>query len=101
MVSLNLIEAAAFLRCHPEELRRRAKLGHIPGAKVGRSWVFLEEDLVAYLRSLYSPSRQALQVTRRKEIECHFANAAESGGSTFAHPMASEYAELLKLPTKP
>ena len=35
MVTLGLKEAAAFLRCHPEELRRRAKAGLIPGAKVG------------------------------------------------------------------
>ena len=53
MQTLGLKQAAAFLRCHPEELRRRAKAGVIPGAKVGRAWVFLEEDLAAYLRSLY------------------------------------------------
>jgi excisionase family DNA binding protein len=101
MKTLGLHEAAAFLHCHPEELRRRAKAGSIPGAKVGRAWVFLEEDLAAYLRSLYAQPRQALQVTLRKEMECHFANAAGSGGSTFARPTANEYAELLKLPTKP
>ena len=53
MKTFGLNEAAAFLRCHPEELRRRAKAGIIPGAKVGRAWVFLEDDLAAYLRSLY------------------------------------------------
>jgi excisionase family DNA binding protein len=50
--TLSLQQAASFLRCHPEELRRRAKAGLIPGAKVGRAWVFLEEDLAGYLRSL-------------------------------------------------
>lgn len=45
MQTLNLLEAATFLRMHPEELRRRAKLGHIPGAKPGKSWVFLQDDL--------------------------------------------------------
>jgi len=43
--TLGLQQAATFLRGHPEELRRRAKAGHIPGAKVGRAWVFLEDDL--------------------------------------------------------
>jgi excisionase family DNA binding protein len=99
--TLGLQQAATFLRCHPEELRRRAKAGQIPGAKVGRAWVFLEDDLAAYLRSLYSRPRQALQVTLRKEMECHFANAAGSGGSTSELAMASEYAALLGLPTKP
>jgi len=101
MRTFGLGEAAAFLRCHPEELRRRAKIGQIPGAKVGRAWVFLEEDLVDYVRSLYSEPRQALQVTLRKEMECHFANAAVAGGSTSSLQTGSEYAALLGLPTKP
>jgi Helix-turn-helix domain len=41
MNTLNLKQAAAFLHIHPEELRSRAKRGLIPGAKVGRRWVFL------------------------------------------------------------
>jgi hypothetical protein len=101
METLGLRDAAAFLRCHPEELRRRAKAGVIPGAKIGRSWVFVVEDLACYVRSLYPNSRQALQVTLRKEMECHFANAAGSGGLTSSLQMGSEYASLLGLPTKP
>ena len=101
MNTFGLTQAASFLRSHPEELQRRAKAGVVPGAKVGRAWVFLEDDLADYLRSLYSQPRQALQVTLRKEMECHFANAADSGGSTSLPLMGSEYAELLGLPTKP
>ena len=101
METLGLRDAAAFLRCHPEELRRRAKLGVVPAAKVGRAWVFIVEDLASYLRSLYSQSRQALQVTLRKELECHFANEGVSGGSTSSLQTGNEYADLLGLPTKP
>jgi len=39
--TLDLNEAAAFLHMHPEEVRSRAKQGRIPGAKIGRKWVFL------------------------------------------------------------
>jgi hypothetical protein len=99
--TLSLTEAAALVHMHPEEVRRRAKCGAIPGAKPGRCWIFIEHDLADYVRSFYATPRQALQVTLRKEMERHFANAAVSGGSTFARPMANEYAELLKLPTKP
>ncbi len=102
MISLTLLQAAAFLKIHPEELRQRAKAGLIPGAKVGRAWVFLQDDLAAYLRSLYSRPRQALRVTLRKEVEpCHFASEMESGGSTFALHPENEYADLLGLPKKP
>jgi hypothetical protein len=90
------------LKLHPEELRRRAKLALIPGAKVGRAWVFLEDDLADYVRSLYSRPRQALRVTLRKEVEpCHFAGETASGGSTCALQPENEYAALLGLPIKP
>jgi hypothetical protein len=101
MRTLGLIDAASFLRVHPEELRRRAKSGEIPGAKVGRAWVFVDEDLAAHLRSLYRGSWQALQVTSRKEEKCHLAGAGASGGSTSLDLTASEYAALLELPKKP
>lgn len=42
MKTLNLIEAAQFLKMHPEEVRRRAKSGIIPGAKLGKRWAFIE-----------------------------------------------------------
>jgi hypothetical protein len=92
---------AHLLRLNPEELRQRAKAGTIPEAKVGRRRIFVEDDLVDHVRSLYALPRQALQVTLRKEMECHFANAAVSGGSMLPLPMGSEYAELLGLPVKP
>jgi hypothetical protein len=54
--TLTLDEAAAFLHMHPEEVRTRTKRGLIPGAKTGRRWVFLEIDLVEFVRSLYRES---------------------------------------------
>src|SRR5665213_2572748 len=101
MRTLSLAEAAALLRMHPEEVRRRAKCGAIPGAKPGRCWIFIEDDLAEYVRSFYATPRQALQVTLRKELECHFANAADSGGSTSSLPMGSESGKLPGLPVKP
>ncbi len=41
MQTLGLAEAAAFLRCHPQELRQRAKAGQIPAPRSdvpGSSW---------------------------------------------------------------
>src|SRR6202795_4176906 len=99
--TLALPEPVALLRSPPEEGRRRAKCGAIPGAKPGRFWIFIEDDLAEYVRSFYASPRQALQVTLRKEMQCHFANAAVSGGSTSSLQTGSEYGELLGLPTKP
>jgi hypothetical protein len=51
MEALTLVQAAQFLKMHPEEVRRRAKRGDLPGAKAGRAWVFIENDLADYVRS--------------------------------------------------
>ena len=45
--TLDLREAAAFLRMVPAALRIKSKAGLIPGAKPGKKWVFLESDLSA------------------------------------------------------
>ena len=102
MKTLNLQQAAAFLYMHPETLRQAAHCGRIPGAKIGRAWVFLEEDLAAYVRSLYAPPRQALRVTLGKEFDpCHFADAVRSGGSTSAPLTGNDYDDLLGLKVRP
>lgn len=101
MRTFDLTEAATFLKMHPEEVRRRAKLGLLPGAKPGKSWIFLEDDLAEYVRSLYATPRQALQVTSRKDLTCHLSNAVIRGGSTSLHQQESVLDVLLKQVTKP
>jgi excisionase family DNA binding protein len=49
--SWGIKEAAAFLRIHPDTLAERARVGEIPGCKVGRAWVFMPELLADYLRT--------------------------------------------------
>ena len=101
METLDLEQAAHFLKLHPEELRRRAKAGTVPAAKVGKRWVFLEPDLADYLRSLYADKRQALQVMLGKEGNpCHLLNAARSGGSMLSPLTGIEYDDLLGLKRK-
>ncbi|HEX7052491.1 MAG TPA: helix-turn-helix domain-containing protein [Burkholderiales bacterium] len=94
--TFDLGEAAGFLKMHPEEVRRRARTGQLPGAKAGKRWVFIEEDLAAYLRSLYAAPRQALRVTPRKENECHFASAETRGGLMSPRQAARELESRLK-----
>ena len=68
MKTLSLIEAANFLKMHAEEVRRRAKSGRLPGAKLGKRWVFILDDLVEYIRSQYSIPRQALRVVEKERL---------------------------------
>jgi hypothetical protein len=102
MKTMTLIEAAQFLKMHPEEVRRRAKRGNLPGAKAGRAWVFIENDLAEYLRSFYSSPRQALRVTSGKEHEvCHSSNAETRGGSGSPRPAVSVLDALLEQAVRP
>ncbi|MCC6716330.1 MAG: helix-turn-helix domain-containing protein [Acetobacteraceae bacterium] len=97
MKTMTLGEAAAFLHMHPEEVRQRAKRGHLPGAKAGRCWVFIDEDLIAWLRGRYAVPRQALRVTPiGKEPLCHSASETRPGGSTSSPRQASAYEEALR-----
>ena len=50
MKMLNRTEAAKLLRCNPDRLGELAARGEIPGTKVGKSWIFIEDELYAYLR---------------------------------------------------
>jgi hypothetical protein len=102
MNTLTLNQAAGFLKMHPEEVRSRAKRGLIPASKPGRCWVFIDDDLAAFLRGNYATQRQALRVTFEKgSAPWVSANEAPSGGSTSRHHQASEYEEVLKLAARP
>jgi len=46
---LTLREAAAFLRCHPDTVKRRARAGELPASKIGRAWRFRRAELDAWL----------------------------------------------------
>ena len=48
---LSLDDAALALGCDPETVRALAANATLPGAKVGRAWIFLASDLAAYCRS--------------------------------------------------
>ena len=91
MKTLNLREAAAFLHMHPEEVRTRAKRGLIPGAKIGRRWVFIDVDLAEFVRSLYPVKRQSLSV-KGTPLE----SADRAGTYTSFSQTIKEYESLLK-----
>jgi len=50
---LTAAEAAEFLRTRPETLKRLARQGKVPGAKLGHEWRFLRQDLVGFLGGTY------------------------------------------------
>jgi excisionase family DNA binding protein len=99
MDTLTLQEAAALLKIHPVTLQDKARAGEIPGAKVGRAWVFIREDLLDYIRLKYV--RRALQGDSTEVSVCHSSNVRTHriGGSN-SPTKNDEYSKALALPTK-
>lgn len=51
-------EAGLLLRVYPETVAKMAKDGILPGVKIGQSWRFRRDDLVAYLDKLFSGGKE-------------------------------------------
>lgn len=100
MVTLNLKEAAAFLHLHPMTLLRKAQSGEVPAAKPCKCWVFIELDLVEYLRSQYS--KQASQGVIEGIELCHSTDEKTrlTGGLNSLCKVKNQYRKVLELPTK-
>ncbi|WP_175796358.1 helix-turn-helix domain-containing protein [Burkholderia anthina] len=65
MRTLDLIECAEFLKIDRTTLLDIVHRGDILGAKIGRAWVFLEDDVVAYLREqVQSQTQQRIEQIR-------------------------------------
>jgi excisionase family DNA binding protein len=52
---LNADEAAEFLGFNPYTVREKARLGEIPGRKIGREWRFSREALLEWLKDGQAP----------------------------------------------
>ena len=83
MTTLNLRQAAELLNIHPATLQEKARTGEIPGARIGKCWVFIEFDLIQHIRAQYA--RRALQGEQKEVSLCHSSNAKihPIGGSNY------------------
>jgi len=101
METLDLKQAAAFLKMHPVTLQAKARAGLIPAAKPGKCWAFIKDDLVTYLRSIYSSHWRTLQGDNMENSLCHFTSEKThlSGGSDLPTRVA-EYNAALGLQIK-
>jgi hypothetical protein len=104
MQTLDLLKAAEFLKLNPESLRRMVKAGLVPGRKVGRGWLFVQEHLADWVSGRYPEPEQSLQVidTQQTEVikQCQSTNVVKLGGYKSQQQVAKEYNALLGLKTK-
>jgi hypothetical protein len=85
--TLDLPAAAAFCGLHPNTLREMAARGDAPGAKPARAWIFIKDDLLAWMRGQYVEKAPCHSTSKR---------AAKSGGSRSASPVSLGYVGLLE-----
>ena len=96
MKTLNIDEAAEFLGAHKETVRRLVVTGIIPGAKIGRGWIFIEQDLVTHMRNKYSTCDASQGVHSRSNEIWRSKEKMVIGGLT-SHTAENVYEKALKL----
>lgn len=62
---LQIADVAALLAAEPAAIEGLAQKGHLPGARIGNAWIFLEKDVFRYLRDAISHQTSA----RRRSAE--------------------------------
>ncbi|OGV35193.1 MAG: MerR family transcriptional regulator [Legionellales bacterium RIFCSPHIGHO2_12_FULL_35_11] len=97
MQTLNINQAAELLGAHKETIRRLVATGKIPGLKIGRGWIFIEQDLVIYMRSKYAGGVTSQGAVTRREKQWRFTKETQFGGLV-SPTMDKEYNEALGLP---
>lgn len=65
MRTLTLSEAADLLKVHENRVMEWAGQGIIPGAKLGRAWVFIDEDLTAFVRKQIAEQTEKRIIPKR------------------------------------
>lgn len=65
---LNVEQAAEFLGFSAYTVREKARLGEIPGRKVGREWRFLREVLLEWLRDGEAPRHHGPVVLVERDL---------------------------------
>ena len=101
MNTFDLKQAAPFLKMHPEEVRRRARLGLVPEAKPGKSSVLIEEDLAAPLRRQYAVLQPMLPALRKEQPAWQSTSGATPGASTSPRHGESTLNALLRQAIRP
>lgn len=94
--TLTAEEVGEILKLTRTSVTVKAKAGEIPGMKIGNRWIFLEVDLLAYIRSQYKSAQGG-----KEEEKCRSTNVRirPIGGSKSRHQVENEYSKALGLKT--
>ena len=74
---LTVEQAAEYLQLDPETVRRAARRGELPGARIGRRWRFRKEDLDALFVEAVIDRELAEEAERRLKEDASRVPLAE------------------------
>lgn len=67
--TMDLQTAAAYLGAKNETISQLARKGELPGAQIGKGWIFLREDVLDFLRRRIAAETEVRRATRDSESE--------------------------------
>lgn len=86
--TVNTTGAAAILCVHPKTIEDLIKAGTLPAAKIGRAWVLMTRDVLAYAeKTIVEQTAQRLGLMGRLPRRAHKVAAPASGRR---HPQAGK-----------
>jgi len=65
--TMDLQTAAAYLGARAETISQLARKGELPGAQIGKGWIFLREDVLDFLRKRIAEETEKRRATRDSE----------------------------------
>jgi excisionase family DNA binding protein len=68
-------ECAELLRCTPEHAEELARSGDLPATKIGRNWLFVRADLLAYLAERAREEAQQRRSRRQPGVSAIISTA--------------------------
>lgn len=100
MLTLTLAEAAQLLKVHAKTVEKLARRGQLPGTKVGRRWVFVQQLLVDWLVTQSLSRVSVVELQEKTECRSTDARTRHIGGSNYrpAGVNRSLYSKALGLP---
>jgi excisionase family DNA binding protein len=76
--TLDIDGVAALLHAERETVMQFARRGELAGTRIGKSWVFLREDVIAFLRQHIAADTQARQRSICEPIAMAVSTPAKS-----------------------
>lgn len=75
--TMDLTAVAAYLGARVDTVAQLARKGELPGAQIGKGWIFLREDVLAFLRNRIAQETEGRRVIQTKmNIEAQQDNSA-------------------------